>query len=87
MAKKAKMGLTPEQYNSLCDQAKKLHDYWREWNPKLYNQAVKDGDLYELVSMKGERMQEEMNSLMQQGLYRNEAHEIVWEEIYSSYQS
>lgn len=85
MAKKAKMALTMELYNSLCSEAKDLHNYWQEWNPSLYNEAAKDGSLYELVSSKGQRMQDEMDELMQQGLYRHEAREIVWEEIYSSY--
>ena len=66
MAKKAKIGLTPEQYNSLTHQGKELHDYWREWNRKLYNQAVTDGDLYELVSTMGRQMQDQMDQLMQQ---------------------
>ena len=83
MAKKSKMGLTPEQYNRLCHEAKALHDYWREWNRKLYEQAVRDGDLYEMVSTQGQRMQDEMDELIQQGLYPNEAHEIVWQEIYN----
>ena len=87
MAKKAKMGLTTDQYMSLCAEAKRLHDYWREWNRKLYEQATADGDLYELVATKGQRMQDEIDDLMQQGLYLNEAREIVWEEIYSSYQA
>ena len=85
MAKKAKMGLTPEQYNSLTHQGKELHDYWREWNRKLYNQAVPDGDLYELVKTMGQQMQDQMDSLMQQGLNQHEAHSKVREEIYSSY--
>ena len=87
MAKLAKMGLTKEQYDSLCYEGKELHDYWRQWNQKLYNQAVKDGDLYELVSETGQQMQDQMDRLIQQGYYKNEAHEIVWEDIYSSYQS
>lgn len=87
MAKKAKMGLTTEQYESLCYEAMRLHDYWREWNHPLYNEAVKDGDLFELVSTKGQRMQDEIDELILQGMYPNEAREIVWEEIYSSYQS
>ena len=87
MARKAKMGLTPEQYNSLCHQGKELHDYWREWNRKLYNQAVTDGDLFDLVSTMGQQMQDQMDQLMQQGLTQYEAREIVWEEIYSSYQT
>ena len=86
MAKKAKMGLTQEQYSSMCQQGQELHDYWREWNRKLYNQAVTDGDLYELVSTMGRQMQDQMDQLMQQGLNQHEAHAIVWEEIYSSYQ-
>ena len=85
MAKKAKIGLTPEQYNSLTHQGKELHDYWREWNRKLYEEAAKDGSLYSLVATKGQEMQDEMDELIQQGLYRNEAREIVWEEIYSGY--
>ena len=52
----------------------------------LYNQAVTDGDLYELVSTMGQQMQDQMDSLMQHGLNQHEAHSIVWEEIYSSYQ-
>lgn len=86
MEKKAKIGLTQEQYNSLCHKSKELHDYWREWNRSLYSQAVTDGDLYELVSEMGQQMQDQMDRLMQQGLNQHEAHEIVWEEIYSSYQ-
>ena len=85
MAKKAKMALTQQQYQSLCAEAKDLHDYWREWNRKLYEEAAKDGSLYSLVATKGQEMQDEMDSLMQQGLYRHEAREIVWQEIYSSY--
>ena len=87
MAAKAKMALTQEQYNSLCYEGKELHDYWREWDKKLYNEAAKSGSLYELVSKTGERFQEEMLDLMQRGLNQSEAHEIVWEEIYSSYQA
>ena len=87
MAKKAKMGLTTEQYMSLCAEAKKLHDYWREWNRPLYEEATKDGSLYNLIATKGQEMQDEIDSLMQQGLYLYEAREIVWEEIYSSYQA
>ena len=81
-----KMGLTPQQYQSLCAEAKKLHDYWREWNPNLYREATQDGSLYNLVATKGQEMQDEIDELMQQGMYLNEAREIVWEEIYSSYQ-
>lgn len=88
MAKKAEMALTQAQYNSLCYEAKLLHDYWREWNKSLYNQAAADGDLYELVSQKGQRMQDEMDELIfHQGLREHEAREIVWEDVYSSYQS
>ena len=86
MAKKAKMALTQQQYQSLCAEAKDLHDYWREWNQKLYTEAAKDGSLYNLVATKGQEMQDEIDQLMQQGMYLNEAREIVWEEIYSSYQ-
>ena len=86
MARKAKMALTSQQYMSLCAEAKELHDYWREWNRSLYNQAAADGSLYELVSTKGQRMQDEIDELMQQGMYLYEAREIVWAEIYSSYQ-
>ena len=86
MAKKAKLALTKQQLSSLCYEARELHDYWREWNPDLYNEAAKDGSLYELVSSKGQRMQDEMDELMQQGLNRWEAHHMVWDEIYSSYQ-
>ena len=83
---KAKMGLTHQQYMSLCAEAKDLHDYWRKWNPSLYREATKDGSLYRMVATKGQEMQDEIDRLMQQGLYLNEAREIVWEEIYSSYQ-
>ena len=83
---KAKLGLTHKEYMSLCAEAKDLHDYWREWNQTLYNEAVKDGSLYELVSSKGQQMQDEIDSLIQQGMHYYEAREIVWEEIYSSYQ-
>lgn len=83
---KAKMALTEKQYYSLPYEGQELHDYWMEWNPSLYNQAVKDGDLYQLLESKGQQMQDEIDSLMQQGLQVNEAREIVWEEIYSSYQ-
>ena len=86
MARKAKLELTPQQYQSLWAEAKDLHDYWREWNRKLYEEAAKDGSLYNLVATKGQKMQDEIDELMQQGLYLNEAREIVWEEIYSSYQ-
>ena len=86
MARKAKMALTHEQYMNLCAEAKELHDYWREWNRKLYEEAAMDGSLYNLVATKGQAMQDEIDELMQQGLYLNEAREIVWEEIYSSYQ-
>lgn len=82
---KAKMGLTHQQYMSLCAEAKDLHDYWREWNQTLYKEATKDGSLYNLVSTRGQQMQDEIEELMKQGLYRYEAREIVWEEIYSSY--
>ena len=82
---KAKMGLTHQQYMSLCAEAKDLHDYWREWNQKLYTEATKDGSLYNLVSTRGQQMQDEIEELMKQGQYRYEAREIVWEEIYSSY--
>ena len=82
---KAKMGLTHQQYMSLCSEAKDLHDYWREWNQTLYKEATKDGSLYNLVSTRGQQMQDEIEELMKQGLYRYEAREIVWEEIYSSY--
>ena len=86
MAKKAKLGLTHEQYMSLCAEAKDLHDYWREWNQKLYTEATKDGSLYNLVATKGQTMQDEIDELIQKGLNYHEAREIVWEEIYSSYQ-
>ena len=86
MAKKAKMALTEEQYTHLCYEAKRLHDYWREWRPALYNEAAKDGDLYELVSSKGERMMDEILDLMRRGLTESEAREIVWEDEYASYQ-
>ena len=82
----AKMGLTHQQYMSLCAEAKDLHDYWREWNQPLYTEATKDGSLYNLVATKGQEMQDEIDELMQQGMYLNEAREIVWAEIYSSYQ-
>lgn len=86
MAKKAKMALTPKQYQSLCAEAKELHDYWREWNRNLYEEAATDGSLYQMVATRGQEMQDEIDELMQQGLYLNEAREIVWAEIYSSYQ-
>ena len=86
MAQKAKMGLTHQQYMNLCAEAKDLHDYWREWNRKLYEEAAKDGSLYNLVATKGQEMQDEIDELMQKGMYLNEAREIVWAEIYSSYQ-
>lgn len=86
MAKKAELGLTHQQYMSLCAEAKDLHDYWREWNQKLYTEAAKDGSLYSLVATKGQEMQDEIDQLMQQGMYYYEAREIVWAEIYSSYQ-
>ena len=81
-----KMGLTHQQYMNLCAEAKDLHDYWRQWNPNLYEEATKDGSLYNLVATKGQEMQDEIDELMQKGMYLNEAREIVWEEIYSSYQ-
>ena len=81
-----KMGLTHQQYMSLCAEAKDLHDYWREWNQELYKESTMDGSLYNLVATKGQEMQDEIDELMQQGMYLNEAREIVWEEIYSSYQ-
>ena len=80
-----KMGLTHQQYMNLCAEAKELHDYWRQWNPNLYKEAMKDGSLYKLVATKGQEMQDEIDELMHQGMYLNEAREIVWEEIYSSY--
>ena len=83
----AKMQLTQEQFDSLCYEAKELHEYWREWNQNLYEEAAKDGSLYELVSTKGQEMQDEIDSLIQQGLRVNEAREIVWGEIYISYQT
>ena len=81
-----KMGLTHQQYMNLCAEAKELHDYWRKWNPNLYMEATKDGSLYNLVATKGQEMQDEIDELMQQGMYLNEAREIVRAEIYSSYQ-
>ena len=86
MAKKAELGLTRQQYMSLCAEAKDLHDYWREWNPNLYREAAKDGSLYNLVATRGQEMQDEIDSLMQQGMNYYEAREVVWAEIYSSYQ-
>ena len=85
---KAKMALTHQQYMSLCAEAKELHDYWREWNPKLYEEAAKDGSLYNLVATKGQQMQDEMDELIfQQKLPLNQAREIVWAEIYRGYQT
>lgn len=89
MAKKAKMALTQEQYNSLCWEARLLHKYWMEFRPNLYNQAAKDGSLYDLVSKKGQRMQDEMDELIigPSRLTEQEAREIVWEDEYKSAES
>ena len=82
-----KMGLTHQQYMSLCAEAKDLHDYWRQWNQNLYREATKDGSLYNLVATKGQEMQDEMDELIfKQKMPLNQAREIVWAEIYSSYQ-
>ena len=86
MARKAKMALTQQQYQSLCAEAKDLHDYWREWNRSLYEEAAKDGSLYDLLLTKGQELQDEMDELiLRKRMQENEAREIVWQEIYSSY--
>ena len=81
---KAPMRLTQEQFNSLCHEGRLLHNYWRQWNQNLYNQAWEDGSLYEMVNAKGEQLQEEMDDLVNRGLTEAEAREIVWEEIYQN---
>ena len=81
-----KMALTRKQYLSLSAEGQNLHDYWMQWNPKLYREAAKDGSLYRLLLTKGQEMQDEMDELiLRQKMQENEAREIVWEEIYSSY--
>ena len=86
MAWKAEMGLTKEQYKSLCWESRLLLKYWMEWRPSLHREAVKDGDLYELVRSMGERMQEQMTDLIvgPSRLTEQEAREIVWEDEYKS---
>lgn len=81
-----KMALTRKQYLSLSAEGQELHDYWRKWNPKLYREAAQDGSLYNLCLTKGQEMQDEMDELiLRQKMQENEAREIVWQEIYSSY--
>ena len=80
-----KMALTRKQYLSLSAEGQDLHDYWMKWNPELYRQAAAEGSLYSLCLNRGQEMQDEIDSLMQQGMQLNEAREVVWEDIYSSY--
>ena len=74
---KAKMALTHEQYMSLCAEAKDLHDYWREWNRKLYEEAAMDGSLYNLVATKGQAMQDEIDELEIDGIFGKATEDAV----------
>ena len=54
----ARVRLTKEQYNSLNPMAMELHEYWRKYKPKMYNELADSGQLWSLIQSEGNRLNE-----------------------------
>ena len=78
----AKMLITMEQYNSLPPMGKELHSYWSKWKPKMYKEMAADGTLWPTLESEGNRLNEMVIELMQNGLAEDQAKEIARAEIY-----
>ena len=83
----SKMLITDAQYNSLSVIGKKIHSYWKDFKPKMYQEMHKEGTLWETLSSEDSRLFEMMCDLMQQGLAEDQAWEIVKAEIYDELMS
>lgn len=74
--------LTREEYYSLTQEGMEQADYWQKYLPTMYNEMADEGSLLERLRMRGERLHEEMQDLMGQGLNELEAREFIKQTIY-----
>ena len=54
----AKTRLTKEQYISLNPMAMELHNYWRDYKPKMYKELADSEKLWPLIKSEGDRLNE-----------------------------
>ena len=74
--------LTLEQYQSLPEWGKELHDYLQDYKKKTYKEWETADDLYRYLMSEGKRLEEMAVELIQDGLAEDQMREIVRAEIY-----
>ena len=74
--------LTREQENQLGSLGMEQNDYWRKYLPKFYKSKAEDGTLFQSLKTRNDEMEQQMQDLMAQGLYENEAREFINETMY-----
>ena len=77
MAQKMIGRLTEEQYDSLPGMGREIHSYWRNYKKKLYKDMADSGELYPYLMKEGERLEEMVISLMQNGMDQAGALEVA----------
>lgn len=74
--------LTLEQYQSLPEWGKELHDYLQDYKKKTYKEWTSSEELYRYLMSEGQRLEEMAVELIQDGLAEDQMREIVRAEIY-----
>ena len=73
--------ITREDYLNLNSLAKELHDYWMKEKPELYNSLSRE-KLLSLLEQEGDRLDEMVCDLIQNGMSVDGALEVARAEIY-----
>ena len=74
--------LTKQQSQQLGILGIEQDDYWRKYLPKMYKSKAEDGTLFQSLLYRNNEMEQQMQDLMAQGLYENEAREFINETMY-----
>lgn len=75
--------ITTDQYYSLTEIGKEIHDYWMKWKPEMYKEMAEQGTLWETLSREDTRLDDlAFNLIAVQGMSVDMAMEVVRAQIY-----
>ena len=76
------MAKNPEKYYRLPVMGREIHDYWKNFKPKLYQDLENQGQLWTILQTEGERLDEMIIEMMHNGMSEDMAKEVARAEIY-----
>ena len=78
----AKMLITKSQLSSLSPIGVELHQYWMNFEPKMYREMAEKGTLWPTLESEDNRLFDMICEMMQNGMSEDMAKEVARAEIY-----